>query len=106
MTSRCGDPRSSRDGAMLHGVKGCDKLRRAAREAVGFYWGSGLSNEVPALAWFLLASLVALALGITTAAIALGDHARAMVAERLSQALPTPCGSASDPGCCAMASSV
>lgn len=104
MTSRCGDPRSPRDGAMLHGVKGCDKLRRAAREAVGLYWGSGLSNEVPALAWFLLASLVAL--GITAAGIALGDYARAMVAERLSQALPTPCGSASDPGCCAMASSV
>lgn len=67
-----------------------DKLRRATREAIGFYWGSGLSNEVPALAWFLLASLVPLALGITAlAAVVLGDYARAqMVAERLSQVLP------------------
>lgn len=75
---------------MLHGVIWRDKLRRAVNEAVGFYWGSGLSNEVPALAWFLLASLVPLALGITAlAAIILGDYAKAqMVAERLAQGLP------------------
>lgn len=90
MTSAAVIPIRPRDGAMLHGVTGRDKLRRAAREAIGFYWGSGLSNEVPALAWFLLASLVPLALGITAlAAVVLGDYARAqMVAERLSQALP------------------
>ena len=78
------------DGAMLHGMTGRDKLRRAVREAISFYWGSGLSNEVPALAWFLLASLVPLALGITAlAAIVLGDYAKAqMVAERLSEVLP------------------
>ena len=75
---------------MLHGVIGRNNLRRAVREAVGFYWGSGLSDDVPALAWFLLASLVPLALGITAlAAIVLGDYAKAqMVAERLSRALP------------------
>jgi uncharacterized BrkB/YihY/UPF0761 family membrane protein len=68
----------------------CPKLRRAVGEAIGFYWGSGLSNDVPALAWFLLASLVPLALGITAlAAVVLGDYAKAqMVAERLSQVLP------------------
>jgi hypothetical protein len=38
------------------------------REAIGFYWGSGLSNEAPALAWFLLAARVPLALGITALA--------------------------------------
>lgn len=66
------------------------KLRRAGHEAIGFYWGSGLSNEVPALAWFLLSSLVSLALGITVlATLVLGDDAKAqVVAERLSQALP------------------
>lgn len=32
-------------------MRGRDTLQRAVREAVGFYWGSGLSNEVPALAW-------------------------------------------------------
>ena len=75
---------------MLHGVIGLDKLRRGVREAVGFYWGSGLADEVPALAWFLLASLVPLALGITAlATVVLGDYAKAQsVAERLSQALP------------------
>ena len=75
---------------MLHGVTGREKLRRAVREAIGFYWGSGLSNEVPALAWFLLASLVPLALGITAlATVVLGDYAKAqIVAERLAHALP------------------
>jgi uncharacterized BrkB/YihY/UPF0761 family membrane protein len=75
---------------MLRGVSGRDKLRRAVGEAIAFYWGSGLSDEVPALAWFLLASLVPLALGITAlAAIVLGDYAKAqMVAERLSHVLP------------------
>lgn len=83
-------PRHLCDGAMLHGVIPTDKLRRAAHEVIGFYWGSGLSNEVPALAWFLLASLVPLALGITAlATLVLGDYERArIVAERLSQGLP------------------
>jgi uncharacterized BrkB/YihY/UPF0761 family membrane protein len=64
--------------------------RRLLREAVGLYWESGLANEVPALAWFLLASLVPLALGITAiAALALGDYAKAqMVAERAAEVLP------------------
>jgi uncharacterized BrkB/YihY/UPF0761 family membrane protein len=75
---------------MLPAVTGPDKLRSAAREAIGFYWGSGLSNEVPALAWFLLASLVPLALGTTAVAtIVLGDYAKAQaVAEKLSEGLP------------------
>lgn len=75
---------------MLQSVAGRDKLQHAAREAIGFYWGSGLSNEVPALAWFLLASLVPLALGITAlATVVLGDYSQAQkVAERLSSGLP------------------
>lgn len=75
---------------MLHAVTEPGKLRRAVREAIDFYWGSGLSNEVPALAWFLLSSLVPLALGITAlVAVVLGDYERAKtVAERLSQVLP------------------
>jgi uncharacterized BrkB/YihY/UPF0761 family membrane protein len=64
--------------------------RRLLREAIGLYWESGLANEVPALAWFLLASLVPLALGITAiAALALGDYAKAqMLAERAAEVLP------------------
>ena len=75
---------------MLQSVKGRDKLWRAGREAIGLYWGSGLSNEVPALAWFLLASLVPLALGVTAlATVVLGDYAQAQkVAEKLSSGLP------------------
>lgn len=75
---------------MLSVVKAGHKLWHTAREAVIFFWNSGLSNEVPALAWFLLASLVPLALGITAvAAIILGDYTRAQaVAARLAEVLP------------------
>lgn len=75
---------------MLPSVRRHDKLKRMVRQAVGFYWGSGLSNEAPALAWFLLASLVPLALGITAlVAVVLGDYERAQrVAERLARGLP------------------
>lgn len=75
---------------MLQRVTGPDKLRRAVREAIGLYWSYGLSNEAPALAWFLLSSLVPLALGITAlATVVLGDYAQAqMVAEKLAQGFP------------------
>jgi uncharacterized BrkB/YihY/UPF0761 family membrane protein len=57
---------------------------------VDLYWDSGVGDDVPALAWFLLASLVPLALGITAiATILLGDYARAQaLAARVSQVLP------------------
>jgi uncharacterized BrkB/YihY/UPF0761 family membrane protein len=75
---------------MLSVVKARHKLWHTAREAVIFFWESAMSNEVPALAWFLLASLVPLALGITAvAAIILGDYTRAQaVAARLSEVFP------------------
>jgi uncharacterized BrkB/YihY/UPF0761 family membrane protein len=74
---------------MLHGVRR-HTLVRSVRGAIGFYWDSGLSKEVPALAWFLLASLVPLALGITAlAALVLGDWARAQtVSQTLARVLP------------------
>jgi uncharacterized BrkB/YihY/UPF0761 family membrane protein len=66
------------------------RLRRFARELVGLYWDSGVANDVPALAWFLLSSLVPLALGITAlAAVALGDYAKAQaLSVRTAQVLP------------------
>ena len=66
------------------------RLRRFARELVGLYWDSGVANDVPALAWFLLSSLVPLALGVTAlAAVALGDYAEAQaLSVRISKALP------------------
>jgi uncharacterized BrkB/YihY/UPF0761 family membrane protein len=49
-------------------------LRRGPCELVGLYWDSGVANDVPALAWFLLSSLVPLALGMTAlASVVLGD---------------------------------
>ncbi len=64
--------------------------RRALGELVGLYWESGLGDEVPALSWFLLSSLVPLALGLTAlATVVLGDYARAQdVAGRVSEVLP------------------
>ena len=65
-------------------------MRRAFRELVGLYWDSGVSADIPALAWYLLASLVPLALGLTAlTAVVLGDYAQAQaLAERLSRVLP------------------
>lgn len=66
------------------------RLRRVPRELVGLYWDSGVANDVPALAWFLLSALVPLALGLTAlAAIALGDYAKAQaLSARISAVLP------------------
>ncbi len=66
------------------------RLRRVPRELVGLYWDSGVANDVPALAWFLLSSLVPLALGVTAlAAVALGDYAQAQaLSVRISDVLP------------------
>lgn len=65
-------------------------MRRAWREFSGLYWGSGLCDDVPALAWFLMVSLVPLALGLTAlAALALGDAAEAQaLAARATRVLP------------------
>jgi uncharacterized BrkB/YihY/UPF0761 family membrane protein len=65
-------------------------LRRVPRELIGLYWDSGVANDVPALAWFLLSSLVPLALGITAlAAIVLGDYAQAQaLSTRVAAVLP------------------
>lgn len=55
-----------------------------------FYWGSGLCDDVPALAWFLVGATVPLTLGIAAiAAIVLGDGAQAAeVTARLAKVLP------------------
>ncbi len=65
-------------------------LRRAPRELIALYWDSGVANDVPALAWFLLSSLVPLALGVTAlAAVLLGDYAEAQaLSARVAGVLP------------------
>jgi uncharacterized BrkB/YihY/UPF0761 family membrane protein len=67
-----------------------ETVRRILRELVGLYWESGVSADVAALAWYLLSSLVPLALGLTAlAAVALGDYSEAQaLAARVSRALP------------------
>ena len=64
--------------------------RRALREIVALYWESGVSDDVPALAWFLVSSLVPLALGVTAlATVLLGDYAHAQaLAARATRVLP------------------
>ena len=65
-------------------------VRSALRELVGLYWESGISADIPALAWYLLSSLVPLALGLTAlAAVVLGDYAEAQALwARVSRFLP------------------
>jgi membrane protein len=65
-------------------------VRRAFRELIGLYWESGVSADIPALAWYLLSSLAPLALGLTAlAAVLLGDYAEAQaLAARVSGVLP------------------
>jgi membrane protein len=65
-------------------------VRRAFRELIGLYWESGVSADIPALAWYLLSSLAPLALGLTAlAAILLGDYAEAQaLATKVSGVLP------------------
>jgi uncharacterized BrkB/YihY/UPF0761 family membrane protein len=64
--------------------------RRAAGRFARFYWGSGLSADVPALAWYLVAACAPLALGLgALATIILGDAGQAeMVATRMARLLP------------------
>ena len=76
--------------AVLARAVTASRLQRFARELVALYWDSGVANDIPALAWFLLSSLVPLALGITAlAAVALGDYAKAQaLSVRISNVLP------------------
>ena len=66
------------------------RARRAIDGAFDLYWGSGVCDDVPALAWFLVAALVPLALGTTAlASLLLGDYAQAQaLAERAARVLP------------------
>jgi uncharacterized BrkB/YihY/UPF0761 family membrane protein len=65
-------------------------MRRALREVRGLYWDSGLADDVPALAWYLLSSLAPLALGLTAlATVVLGDSQQAQqLAARAASVLP------------------
>ena len=65
-------------------------MRRAVTRVYQLYWGSGLCDDVPAMAWFLVTACVPLSLGIAAvASIVLGDAERAnAVARKLAAVLP------------------
>jgi uncharacterized BrkB/YihY/UPF0761 family membrane protein len=64
--------------------------RAILRGLIALYWDSGVADDVPAMAWFLLSSLAPLALGLTAlAAVLLGDYAQAQaLSTRISTVLP------------------
>ena len=64
-------------------------MRRALRTIRRFYWGSGLSDDVPSLAWYLVGACAPLALGVAAlATIVLRDEKQAeRVAARLGHLL-------------------
>lgn len=66
------------------------RLRDTAGRIDRFYWASGLSDDVPALAWYLVGACVPLFLGIAAlTAIVLGDGAEASeIAARVAHFLP------------------
>src|SRR3954452_8746705 len=66
------------------------RVRRIAHEVERFYWGSGLCDDVPALAWFLVVLLVPLALGLgALATVVFDDGAVRNFAEQAASVFPT-----------------
>ena len=66
------------------------RLRRIVQRVDRFYWRSGLCDDVPALAWYLVGATVPLMLGIAAlVSLVLRDAAHAeQVATRLAKLLP------------------
>jgi YihY family inner membrane protein len=64
-------------------------VRRVGHEFSRFYWGSGLCDDVPALAWTLLTMLVPLALGLGALATVVFDQGEVHAfAERAANVFP------------------
>lgn len=78
------------DGPAPDGGPDIGGWRAAVSAFQRFYWDSGLSDDVPALAWFLVSSLAPLALGLAAlATLALGDAQRAeRLAAHVAHVLP------------------
>jgi membrane protein len=71
-------------------VPGVQRLRRVGREIGRFYWGSGLCDDVPALAWTLVVTLVPLALGLGALATVIFDKGAVRdFAEKAANVFPT-----------------
>jgi len=82
--------RPHHDHRVSTGAREPTGLRRAFARVYQLYWGSGLVDDVPAMAWFLVTACVPLSLGIVAvASIVLGDAQQAnAVARKLAAVLP------------------
>jgi uncharacterized BrkB/YihY/UPF0761 family membrane protein len=65
-------------------------MRRLAGRAVGFWWGQGIADDVPALTYYLLLSLAPFALGVAAVeALLLKDVSAALhVADQINRYVP------------------
>jgi membrane protein len=64
-------------------------MRRVLDRIFGFYWGRGIADDVPALAYFLVLSLAPFALGVAAVALRLDDALTALsVASQINRYLP------------------
>jgi membrane protein len=64
-------------------------VRRVLDRIFNFYWGRGIADDVPALAYFLVLSLAPFALGVAAVALRLDDALTALsVAAQLNRYLP------------------
>ncbi len=64
-------------------------MRRALDRLFGFYWGEGIADDVPALAYYLVLSLAPFALGVAAVALRLDDALSTLsVAAQINRYLP------------------
>jgi len=64
-------------------------MRRALDRVFQFYWGEGIADDVPALAYYLVLSLAPFALGVAADALRLDDALTALsVAAQINRYLP------------------
>jgi membrane protein len=64
-------------------------MRRALDRVFQFYWGEGIADDVPALAYYLVLSLAPFALGVAAVALRLDDALTALsVAAQINRYLP------------------
>src|SRR5215212_7601479 len=64
-------------------------MRRVLDRLFGFYWGQGIADDVPALAYYLMLSLAPFALGVAAVALRLDDALTALsVAAQINRYLP------------------
>ena len=64
-------------------------MRRALDRVFQFYWGEGIADDVPALAYYLVLSLAPFALGVAAVALRLDDALTALsVAGQINRYLP------------------